>query len=215
MSNRLVHVTNRRATVREDQREVDFILSTDVEDRTGDTIDQNGWLLENYRKNPVVLWSHDHDEPAIGTCRNIRMEGASLVGTVKFATAEQNPFAETIFHLVAGGVINSGSVGFIAKRFEIRERGLAFLEQELIEFSICNVPMNPQALARAAKDGFTLPALANGTAKSEAKGYDAVRQVMFDEAAAVRDLEIAKQGVSLARFRNRAKALRTKLRLIE
>ena len=35
-----------------------FVVSTAQVDRAGDQIDQNGWDLEGYTRNPVVLLSH-------------------------------------------------------------------------------------------------------------------------------------------------------------
>lgn len=210
MSKPLVHVTTRRATVREDTRSVDFVLSTSLEDRAGDIVEQSGWMLDRFKANPVVLWSHDHDVPAIGRCLNLRVEGDALIGTVQFASAEQHPFADTIFKLVQGGFINSGSVGFIAHRYEIRDKGLAFIENELIEFSICNVPMNPEALARAASSGVDVSGLPN---MRKVKSYSEVRDALFDDMAA--KSQSARAALSLARLRNRAKALRTKVRTIE
>lgn len=132
-----------------------FILSTSVEDRGGDTVDQSGWRLENYLKNPVVLWGHDYRTPPIGRCLNPHVTGGALVSDIEFATAEQHPFADTIYQLVAAGFINAGSVGFVPVRYEINREtgGLDFKEQELLEYSIVGVPMNPEALAAARSMG--------------------------------------------------------------
>jgi phage head maturation protease len=53
------------------------------------------------------------------------------------------------------GVIRAGSVGFRVLEIEIPEKktiddgtSLIFRKQELLEFSICNVPANPFALAK-------------------------------------------------------------------
>jgi hypothetical protein len=45
-----------------------FKLSDDSVDRDGDTINPRGWQLEAYQRNPVDLWAHKHDVPAIGRC---------------------------------------------------------------------------------------------------------------------------------------------------
>ena len=53
------------------------------------------------------------------------------------------------------GVIRAGSVGFRVMEIEIPSKedsrdgtSLIFRKQELLEFSICNVPANPWALAK-------------------------------------------------------------------
>jgi phage head maturation protease len=57
---------------------------------------------------------------------------------------------------VKAGVIRAGSVGFRVIEIEIPDREAAkdgttliFRKQELLEFSICNVPANPFALAKS------------------------------------------------------------------
>ena len=49
-------------------------------------------------------------------------------------------------------MIRAGSVGFQVHKVEITEESgepsLIFREQELLEFSICNIPSNPYALNR-------------------------------------------------------------------
>ena len=45
---------------------VSFVASTATPDRYGDIIDQRGWDLENYKKNPVVLLNHDSSQLPIG-----------------------------------------------------------------------------------------------------------------------------------------------------
>jgi phage head maturation protease len=60
---------------------------------------------------------------------------------------------------VKAGVIRAGSVGFRVMEIEIPSKqdsgdgtSLIFRKQELLEFSICNVPANPFALAKSMND---------------------------------------------------------------
>lgn len=150
MSNKLFTVA-RRSDKAIDNRTVEFVLSTASEDRGGDTIAQDGWRLENYKKNPVILWGHDQRIPPIGRGHNVRVSKGILKADIEFATAEQHPFAETVYQLVRGGFVNAGSVGFIPLKWNWNEetRGIDFFEQELIEYSVVGVPMNPEALSQA------------------------------------------------------------------
>ena len=45
---------------------VSFIASTDDVDRYSDIIDQKGWQLDNYKKNPVILFNHNSQALPIG-----------------------------------------------------------------------------------------------------------------------------------------------------
>lgn len=168
-----------------DARSVRFVLSTVAEDRVGDTIDPTGWKLDNYRKNPVVLWGHDQYFPPIGKMSDVRVDAAgALVGTVEFATAEQHPFADTIYKLVKGGFINAGSVGFVPLRWEFRDDfGIDFKEQELLEYSIVTVPANPHALVTARSAGIDLEPVAKALAGRPSDTFADFRRALFDESA--------------------------------
>jgi len=91
-----------------------------------------------------------------GRTANIRTEGTTTKGDVTFATAEQNPFAESVFRLVDGGFLNACSVGFkpLADPIPLFDAdqyltGFKFLAQELVELSIVNVPALASALVAA------------------------------------------------------------------
>ena len=132
---------------------VDFVISTGDVDRDKDTIDPKGWVLKHFKKNPVVLWAHDHHIPAIGRAPSVKVQDGKLVSLkTEFTDEETNPFGKMVFNLLAGGFLNTTSVGFIANKFEINNErgGIDFKEQELMEFSVVNVPANPEALIGAA-----------------------------------------------------------------
>lgn len=118
-------------------------------DRDRDTLAPTGWKLDNYRRNPVVLWCHDQRTPPIGRAVSIVQRAGQLLARVEFAPRELHPLAGTIQDLVAAGFVKATSVGFAPIRYEIDEKrgGVNFLEQELLEFSLVGVPSNPEALA--------------------------------------------------------------------
>lgn len=131
-------------------RTIRFTLSTSTKDRDGDTIDQSGWQFANYLNNPIVLWMHDRRLPPIGKMVSLGNVGGDTVGDICFATAEQNPFGDTIYKLVEGGFLNTGSASFTPLRWEINaDGGIDFKEQELLEYSITTIPANPEAMRRA------------------------------------------------------------------
>lgn len=126
-----------------------FVFSSGIVDRHGEVIDQKGWKLDNYLKNPVVLWGHDQSKFPIGRTENMSNIG-QLEGDVIFAYNE-NPEAAIAFELCAGGFLSAGSVGFMNLKWMYDEEKdlLTLLENELFEFSIVNVPANPEAIAKA------------------------------------------------------------------
>lgn len=142
-----------KASATED-RAVDFTLSTDAIDRSGDRVSQDGWKLESYRKNPVVLWAHDYESLPVGKARNLRIEDGALKGTCIFTPPGALRFNDAVFDLIKGGFLSAVSVGFMPKKWnwaedKARPLGIDFSEQELLEFSIVPVPANPEALIEA------------------------------------------------------------------
>ena len=62
-----------------------FVASTGEVDRHGDTVALDGWKLDEYRQNPVVLWAHDYRKPAIGLTEAIWNNGRALLARMHFA----------------------------------------------------------------------------------------------------------------------------------
>jgi len=113
-----------------------------------------GRELERYRENPVVQWSHAYDIPAIGRAEDVASDEQGLGGRIVFNERDYDPFGWSIGERVRRGIIRAGSVGFrvLEVEFPGKDGGedgttLIFRRQELLEFSICNVPANPFALA--------------------------------------------------------------------
>lgn len=140
-------------TVDKENGTLEAIFSTQDEDRHGDVVMQDGWDLKNFKKNPVILNSHNYGDATevIGKASNVRVEGKKLVATVTFAVAE-NPKAKVIFDLFANGFLNAFSVGFMVKKFKEDKDGtvnwFVIEEAELLEVSAVSVPANARALAK-------------------------------------------------------------------
>lgn len=138
--------------VNDEEKSIRFIFSTNDEDRHGDVVDQKGWDLKQYKENPVVLFAHDHWQPAVGQTTEFGLNGeGQLEGVIKFAVEEYD-FAETLYKLYKGKFMRAVSVGFRNKRFEVDQENDRFilLENELHEVSLVNVPANARALAKSA-----------------------------------------------------------------
>lgn len=121
------------------------LASTSSVDRQGDSIDQSGWILGNYEKNPVMLWAHNYDELPVAKATKIEITPAGLELEFEFAPAEANPKAAQIKMLYDEGFLNAVSVGFIAQE----QNGNIITRAELLEVSFVPVPANQDALRRA------------------------------------------------------------------
>jgi HK97 family phage prohead protease len=134
---------------------IPWTLSTFDLDRFSERIDPAGWDYKRYLENPVIEWAHRYDIPAIGKAEHIYTDEKGLHGSIVFNAKEYDPFGWAIGERVKNGIIRAGSVGFRVIEIEIpsKEEGkdgttLIFRKQELLEFSICNVPANPFALSK-------------------------------------------------------------------
>ncbi len=130
------------------------VASTAVEDRHGEVVEVSGWDLKNFKKNPILLWGHEHSIPAIGTAKNIRIEGEGKKARLMFEPKfhEATDFAKAIKFLYEGDdendpVLNSFSVGFMPQDMD----GNRYTKQELLEISAVNVPANAEARVVARK----------------------------------------------------------------
>lgn len=140
-----------------------WTLSTFDLDRDGERIDPQGWDYAQFVKNPVVQWAHCYDIPAIGKIEGLTVDEWGLRGRVIFNDKDYDNFGWSIGQRVKSGVIRAGSVGFRVMEIEIPSKSdsadgtqLIFRKQELLEFSICNVPANPFALAAQRKSEKTI-----------------------------------------------------------
>ena len=120
-----------------------------TEDRKGDVIEVDGWVLDGYRANPVFLWAHDRSLPPIGRASAVWVADGELRASVEFAPTE---FAGQVWELYAAGFLRGVSVGFLPLEVEARtasdgRRGCRYVRQELLEISAVPVPMHAGALA--------------------------------------------------------------------
>ncbi len=132
---------------------VSFVASSSSPDRYGDIIDQKGWMLENYRKNPVVLLNHDSNQLPIGK-GNVHLRDGQLVIDVQFDQEDER--AREVERKAKAGFMNAVSVGFrpleSKSRSELPEdnkyygqRGMYYSKSELLEVSIVTIPANGEA----------------------------------------------------------------------
>jgi len=163
---------------------IPWVLSTYSVDTDLERIDPKGWNLKEYKKNPVVLWSHEWWTPAIGMMLSTRVKDEKLIGKVVFDPKEVDPFSCMIAEKVVRGTVRAGSVGFKSDRIEIVEeddkKEAAYLihrKQTLFEFSIANLGANKDALAESRSDQ-------SGDNKLDEEAVKAMVRPIIDDALA-------------------------------
>lgn len=138
----------------EDARTIEHIISTGSEDRDGDTINPKGWILDEFLKNPVVLFGHRHDLPPIARAVKLGAGEDGLETLTQFPPKGISQVSDTVFDLNRLGFLQSWSVGFDPVTFTMRDNGgTAFEEQRLLEYSSVPVPANPEAINLAVQKG--------------------------------------------------------------
>lgn len=140
--------------VNTERREVVHAISTATEDRVGDIIEPAGWELDNYRRNPVVLLDHQRTVDHIIGRGTVWTERDGLYARTSFG---DHQLGRDAFALVRAGLASAWSVGFRGVDFSPRKTGktavggVHFKRQELYEYSLVAVPMNPDAVTHALK----------------------------------------------------------------
>lgn len=126
------------------------VASTNSVDRHGEVVDNNGWDLKAFKKNPVILWGHDHNEPAIGVSTKTWVDGTGKKAKLMIQPLlhDVTEKARAVKALVDMGVIKTLSVGF--RPIESPDN-ITFTKNELLEVSMVNVPANGEAMVMAYK----------------------------------------------------------------
>ena len=121
--------------------------NTIVKDRAGDVVTAQAWAkgVENYRRNPVLLYQHKHENP-IGRVEKITVDKKGIfVEAAVSEAAEKNHGVQT---LIKDGALKSFSVGFRVKdgKYNREDDSMMITDVELLEISVVSVPCNQDSL---------------------------------------------------------------------
>ena len=136
------------------------VISTASIDRVGDALIPRGCRLDNYAKNPVVMWAHGLEgiTQPIGTSRDASGNLAVFVSDEDVRAtswfSQKSLAAAQIFELIDEGIIRATSVRETPIRSRIQRNPVAgdvlvVEEWDLEEWSWCAVGVNPDAVAKA------------------------------------------------------------------
>ena len=127
-----------------------FIASDGSVDRSGDTIDPQGWDLTGWKKTgSPILYGHDASSLPIGKGVSSRIDKDRLMVSIKFAPTNMGQRVE---QLIAGDHgLRSVSVGFVPTTWAMstdknRLHGIDYKTQRLLELSVVSVPANENAV---------------------------------------------------------------------
>lgn len=160
--------TSEKSEVEKEERAVVSYISTTMKDRDGEQLLPNGVVLDNYRKNPVVLYSHDYRSVPIAKNIWIKADENGLIAKTVFAKSE---FADQIYKAYTediggtGPLMKAWSVGFIPVEYQDIDQKSPedpkriYSKWELLEYSAVPVPSCPEALTLAIEKGMVSPEL--------------------------------------------------------
>lgn len=144
--------------------------NTADKDRTGDIVLPDAWTkgVENFRRNPILLYQHDHGKP-IGRVNNITVDKKGIFVEASVSDAAEKQHA--VKTLIKDGVLKSFSVGFRIKDADYDKRSDTFVikDLELLEISVVSVPANQNSLFSIRKS------FENDDSYKEFKGQFAVK----------------------------------------
>jgi phage head maturation protease len=142
------------------ERVIRFKASDDTCDRYDEVILPAGWKFDDFIKNPVMMQFHDYNSWPIGKVVAVGIVGNALMVDAEFDPPEIDESADLIFRKVVHGTVKSGSVGFIPHEYalpgQVKSKALfdqypkarkIYTSQSLLEWTICPIPANPNALA--------------------------------------------------------------------
>ena len=136
-------------------------------DRHDTIVDPAGVRLDDFVRNPVLLWQHGIDARGnlpIGTVPELEPGDSAIDALIRFDLAD--PFSANVHRMFNAGIMKGFSIGFIARASTIDEvettgvnkdgtlvqgvfEVLRYTDWELVELSCVAVPSNPDALSIA------------------------------------------------------------------
>jgi hypothetical protein len=140
-----------------------FVASTTNMNRKGFALRNEGWRLDNFNANPVVLWMHNPFTPPIGTGRALSKNSKIVLDAVRFDRDDE--LARMVESKYRRGFLSAVSVGWDF----VREDGTAVLDwwrlrpeeirdelwYDLAEVSAVSVPGDPGALRKQSRSALS------------------------------------------------------------
>lgn len=146
----------------EETRTITFVASDGSRDSAHTVLNQDGWKLDRFNKNPVIGYNHrvysawdTKDADFVIGKGHAYVEDGKLMVDITFEPKEINELAEKVYQKILFGSLNAVSVGFLPvgkgawgkgdeAPGESRET-YYYAGQELLEISVVNIPANSNA----------------------------------------------------------------------
>lgn len=146
-----------------EKRVMQFVISTEAKDRSGDVVRAAGGQFADYMKNPVVHYCHETRKPPVGNTLKLLVDNVvpRVLAQPVFMDnrVDHTGTSNLLFKMCRAGFIRGASIGFIpmkcnrpdtqAERDQIGlgPYGHEIAQWNMLEWSVCNVPCNQEALS--------------------------------------------------------------------
>lgn len=150
-----------------ESRVLSYQTTNETPDRYGDVVRAAGARLESYLKNPVVMFSHQHDNYPVGCSLRISIDkkAKNIPAQALFLDdrVDTSGRADLVYKFASSGFMPACSIGFMPikcnrptsqeerSRVGLGDYGVEYTEWDYLEFSPCSIPANPDALQNALK----------------------------------------------------------------
>ena len=146
-----------------------YVTTNESTDRYGDIVRVAGADLTNYKKNPVVMFSHQHDNFPVGAAIDINIDTISknIPALALFLDdrVDTTGRSDLVFKFAKSKFLPACSIGFLPSeggtnrpttkeermKIGLGEHGVEYKKWEYLEFSPCGIPANPEALQNVLK----------------------------------------------------------------
>ena len=158
--------------VKDDPRSYDWVISTGTVDRDGEVLVPRGAKWKNFiDAGGGITWMHRDAEYPIAKAERIEHGENAIIARVRFpekpeAMAERDDWEpDYVLGLVQAGMVRATSVSLMRLPSGVREASKADRTKygedcrmvtskwEMLNFSLVNIPANPEALLKCVKDG--------------------------------------------------------------
>ena len=150
-----------------ENRVLGYVTTSEKCDRYGDIVRASGANLDNYMKNPVVMFAHEHDNFPVGCSLRIRIDANSktIPADALFLDnrVDSSGRSDLVFKFAQSKFMTACSISLMPiesnrpvteherMTMGLGEYGVEFLKWDYLEFSPCAIPANPEALQLALK----------------------------------------------------------------
>ncbi len=144
---------------------VHVVVSTETMDRERDILIAKGCVMDDHKRNPIVLTNHRKDWPGVALAQDpsgeytVKCKGDRITASNYFN--QSTKLGVQTFRLVESGALRGVSPGFLTvpnavHKIKAHDGHPAFRYDQwrLVEISHCPIGMNPDALVLAVEKGF-------------------------------------------------------------